>query len=140
MEQAGLREVGDGGARKGEGGVGEQEKYGRKLSLATCDRTKNLTLDPCRHGFRITTEDATTCRFTIYLARIGKHFPCANVRPRVLCRRPTCSTLPSCSFALTCTGEAEKAYLAAARRFELHIRDSTSTRWNFCNHVEEFWL
>lgn len=47
--------------------MGEQEKYDGKLSLAACDRTKDLTLDPCRHGFRITTKDTTTCGFTIPL-------------------------------------------------------------------------
>lgn len=37
-------------------------------------------------------------------------------------------------FALTCTVEAEKAYLAAARRLELRIQDPPE--WKFRNHVE----
>lgn len=34
------------------GGCGRVGKYDGKLSLATCDHTKNLTLDPCRHDHR----------------------------------------------------------------------------------------
>lgn len=70
--------------------MGEQEKV-----ASECDHTKNLTLDPCRHGFRITTEDATKSQKPMIslFPRIGKYFPGENVRPRVLCHTRTCSAL-----------------------------------------------
>lgn len=73
-----------------------------KLSLATCDHTKNLT--------RVVTASASPPRAqksTIFLAS------CAT-RLRAV---------PSCSFALICADEAEKAYPAAAQRFKSDVEE-----------------